>query len=96
MPAPVTPAAKPPKAKPALLRVGVSEAARQLGICRQSWYKLGFPAVFTPFVAGKRARVCVLELGEAAQHMRGPDGTARAKAAVLRLRKAMGRLEAGD
>jgi hypothetical protein len=90
-------ATKPPKVKPVAKRVTIAAAAAELGICRQSFYRQGWVDVFTPYKVGRRTRrVCTLELGEAAQHMRGEDATARAKAAVLRLRQALGRIEAGD
>lgn len=77
----------------AAARVRVSEACRELGIVRSTFFRRGWNHVFTRFRVGKQLRVCTLELGEAAQHMTGDDAESRAKAAVRRLRKEFGRLK---
>lgn len=79
-------------------RLTTRQTCDQLGISRATLYRRpdGLTPVvewFTPYqTPGGDRRFCALEVGEAAQHLRGADGRAKAHAAVLRLRKAMGRL----
>lgn len=76
-------------------RFTVTEAATAMGVNRRTFFRHGWNRTFTRFRAGKQLRVCKLELDEALQFLVGdePDGgEARAKAAVLRLRQALGRV----
>lgn len=80
-------------------RLTTREVCTELGIGRTSLYATArgqTPIVdwFTDYSTpgGRDRRFCAIEVAEAAMHLRGKDGRARAYAAVLRLRKELGRL----
>ncbi|MBN9522365.1 hypothetical protein J0H58_28240 [bacterium] len=76
-------------------RFTVTEAATAMSVDRRTFYRHGWNHIFTRFRAGKQLRVCKLELDEALALLVGEDadgGQARAKSAVLRKRKELGRL----
>ncbi len=76
-------------------RCTVTEAATAMGVNRRTFYRHGWNHTFTRFRAGKQLRVCSVELNVALALLVGEDadgGEARAKSAVMRKRKELGRL----
>lgn len=70
-------------------RMSVSECCRQLGMSRDSWYRHELDKVFTRFESpGGRPLICRHEVFEYQQFR----SHAKARAAVLALRKRLGRV----
>lgn len=71
-------------------RMSVSECCRQLGISRDTFYRHQLDKVFTRFESpGGRPMLCRHEVFEYQQF---PGKAAKARAAVLALRKRLGRV----